>query len=126
MPVGTKLLASDDAKDIRIKPLGKFLRRFNFDELPQLWNILIGDMSFVGPRPPLPSQKELIKLRKEHGILNCRPGLTGLAQINGYNGMKIEDKAKQDLEYASKITFLLDIKIILKTFSYLAKPPPIY
>lgn len=126
MPVGTDLISSDRIKNLELSPLGKFLRRTNIDELPQLWNILIGDMSFVGPRPPLPSQIDLIKLRHFHKVDKCRPGLTGLAQVNGFNGMSIAEKVKYDTEYVYNITFKNDLKIILQTFSYILKPPPVY
>ena len=126
MPIGTILISSDKAKDFKIKPLGKFLRRFSIDELPQLWNILKGEMSFVGPRPALMSQNKLIELRNIHKVINCRPGLTGLAQINSFDGMSLEEKVKYDAQYASNVNFFLDLIIILKTFSYIMKPPPVY
>ena len=90
------------------------MRRTNADELPQLVNILRGEMSIVGPRPCLLDQKELIKLRIKNKSINCRPGLTGLAQINSYDNMSVKDKAFYDFEYSNKISILLDISIILK------------
>ena len=83
-------------------------------------------MSIVGPRPCLLSQKDLIKLRIENKSINCQPGLTGLAQINSYDYMTVKDKAFYDSEYANKISFFLDISIILKTLIYLFSPPPKY
>jgi len=126
MPVETSVVASDELGEVRITWFGKFIRRFNLDELPQLWNILKGDMSIVGPRPSLTSQSELIALRKRNGALNCRPGLTGLTQVNSYDGMSFKIKAKFDAEYAANITFFGDFKIFLQTFLYLVKPPPVY
>ena len=126
MPVGTKNVSSDKLSDIKISKIGKILRRTNADELPQLFNILRGDMSIVGPRPCLLSQKELINLRIENKSINCRPGLTGLAQINSYDNMSIKKKAYYDYEYSKKMCFLLDIQIILRTFIYLISPPPKY
>ncbi len=126
MPVGTRIAASDELGEVQLSWIGKFLRRSNCDELPQLFNILRGDMSVVGPRPPLPSQLELIAERHKNGAIHCLPGLTGLAQINGYDGMPVPEKAAFDGRYAARITFLGDILIILKTFGYLLRPPPTY
>ena len=126
MPVGTKNTASDKLGTIRIHWWGRLLRRSNLDELPQLLNILRGDMSIVGPRPPLPEQEELILLRNNNGSLECRPGLTGLAQVSSYNGMAVVEKARFDGIYAADITLKKDFSILLRTFLYLAKPPPIY
>lgn len=105
---------------------GAFFRRTNIDELPQLINILFGDMSVVGPRPCLMSQRELIKLRTCNGAIDCRPGLTGLAQINSYDGMPEKEKADWDGKYASAISFFGDLVIIFRTFGYLLHRPPKY
>jgi O-antigen biosynthesis protein WbqP len=126
MPVSTAVVASDQLGTIQLTWLGRFLRRSNIDELPQLWNILVGDMSLIGPRPSLTNQHDLIELRLSSGALECRPGLTGLAQVNSFNGMSIEQKVEFDATYAKSIKLLSDIKIILKTFRYLTKPPPVY
>ncbi len=83
-------------------------------------------MSIVGPRPPIPSQTNLVEMRSKNGALNCRPGLTGWAQVNSYDFMPEEQKAKFDGEYASNITMVMDIKIMIKTFTYLVKKPPVY
>ena len=126
MPITTSIVASDKLGEIKITEFGRFIRRSNLDELPQLWNILKGDMSIIGPRPSLTSQTELIGLRRENGALDCRPGLTGIAQVNSYDGMPFDVKAKFDAKYAANITFLGDLKIFLQTFLYLTKPPPVY
>lgn len=126
MPLGTPNVESHQTHLINITPFGKFIRRTNIDELPQLYNILKGDMSLVGPRPSLPNQDELIKLRTEFGVYSCKPGLTGLAQINSYNNMPTIVKATFDAEYANSITFLNDVKIVFKTLIYLTKKPPTY
>lgn len=126
MPVGTGNIPSDRLVAVRIENVGKFIRRTNIDELPQLFNILKGDMSIVGPRPPIPSQTELIELRKQNGALKCRPGLTGLAQVKSFDRMTVKQKAEFDGAYAKNITLFCDIKIILRTFIYLLKPPPVY
>jgi len=126
MPISTPLYSSKIIKDVELTKLGKFIRRSNLDELPQLLNILKGDMSIVGPRPSLKSQDELNTLRKLNGSILCLPGLTGLAQINSYDNMSDNVKASFDFEYAKKITFLNDLKIIILTFSYLFRPPPTY
>lgn len=126
MPMGTKNVPSDQIGHIKLTWFGNLLRRSNLDELPQLINILRGDMSVVGPRPPIPSQIELIELRAASGALSCRPGLTGLAQVSSYDGMTIAEKARYDALYATNISLLGDLRIVLRTFSYLMRPPPVY
>lgn len=126
MPVSTGDRPSSELGSVKIGPIGKFIRRTNTDELPQLLNILKGDMSIVGPRPPIPSQIELIEARRQNGALACRPGLTGLAQINSFNGMTAVEKAAFDGEYVSSISLIGDMKIIISTATYLLKPPPVY
>lgn len=126
MPVGTRNVASDQLGQVPITAFGRLLRRTNLDELPQLFNILRGDMSIVGPRPPLPSQTELIALRATNGALSCRPGLTGLAQVSSYDGMPVNEKARLDGDYAADVTLTGDLAIIGRTFAYLIKPPPVY
>ena len=126
MPVNTGDIPSDKVGEIKLSWIGRIIRRTNLDELPQLLNILIGDMSVVGPRPPIPGQQELIDLRVKNGSINIRPGLTGFAQINSFNGMSVSEKAEFDGIYSKDISFLRDIKIILGTFIYLLKPPPVY
>lgn len=114
------------ADDSIITRSGRVLRRTNLDELPQLVNILRGDMSIVGPRPGVGSQTELMALRQEGGAYSVRPGLTGLAQVNSYDGMSDDVKAKYDIEYVNSVTLWRDLAIVLRTFSYLLKPPPKY
>lgn len=126
MPVNTGDIPSDKIGAVRIGPVGRFIRRTSIDELPQLFNILRGDMSIVGPRPPIASQVELIGLRRSNGALLCRPGLTGLAQISSFDGMTVPQKAEFDGIYARSITLLGDVKIVLGTLTYLLKPPPVY
>ncbi len=125
-PVGTPELSSADAAALKPTRLGAFLRRTNLDELPQLFNILIGDMSFVGPRPGLPSQHLQARIRRENGADRIRPGLTGLAQIRGVTGMTEAEKAENDGEYARKITFLGDLWIMARTAIFILKRPPVY
>jgi len=126
MPKNTTLLPSDKIGEIKLTNIGKFLRRFSLDELPQILNILKGDMSFVGPRPCIESQIKLIELRNKNKSINSLPGLTGLAQIRAYDFMSVNEKAKFDGIYHSKISFRLDILILFSTFLYLIKPPPKY
>jgi O-antigen biosynthesis protein WbqP len=126
MPVNTGDIPSDKIRDIEIGRVGRFIRRTSMDELPQLFNILRGDMSIVGPRPSIASQRELIEARRSNGALLCRPGLTGLTQIRSFDGMTVSQKAESDAAYARSITLFGDVKIILGTFSYLLKPPPVY
>lgn len=126
MPVNAANVPSADAESIKITRIGKFIRRTNIDELPQLFNVLHGEMSIVGPRPAIQSQTALLSLRKEQGAENCTPGLTGLAQVNAYDGMSETEKAAFDGEYASSVSFIKDLRIIAKTFSYLTRKPPVY
>lgn len=98
-----------------LTPIGSFLRKTSLDELPQIINMLRGDMSFVGPRPALYNQDDLIKLRTEKGIHELVPGLTGWAQINGRDELSIPVKVKYDEFYKNNQSFLLDMKILLKT-----------
>ncbi|MBR4303697.1 MAG: sugar transferase [Clostridia bacterium] len=99
-----------------ITGVGRFLRRSSLDELPQLFNILLGHMSFVGPRPALWNQQDLIAKRDSFGANALRPGLTGWAQINGRDELPIEQKAALDGEYAAKIGFLFDCRCFFGTF----------
>jgi O-antigen biosynthesis protein WbqP len=110
--VATHLLA--DPKSA-LTPIGNFLRKSSLDELPQLWSILVGDMSLVGPRPALYNQDDLIALRTEKGIDGLLPGLTGWAQINGRDELPIPQKVELDYEYLIKQSFLFDLKIIWLT-----------
>ena len=98
-----------------ITPFCAFLRAWSLDELPQLWNILVGDMSFVGPRPVITAEKELLRLRELHYATTVRPGLTGWAQINGRDNLRVNKKAFMDGYYARHATFLFDLQILAKT-----------
>lgn len=100
-----------------LTPIGSFLRKSSLDELPQLWSILHGDMSFVGPRPALFNQDDLITLRTAYGVHKLVPGLTGWAQVNGRDELPIPEKVKLDAEYMQQQSFLTDIKIIFLTFA---------
>jgi O-antigen biosynthesis protein WbqP len=99
-----------------LTPIGSFLRKSSLDELPQLWSILVGDMSFVGPRPALFNQDDLIVLRTESGVHELLPGLTGWAQINGRDELLIPDKVKLDVEYFRHRSLWFDIRILWLTF----------
>jgi O-antigen biosynthesis protein WbqP len=99
-----------------ITPIGSFLRKTSIDELPQLWSILIGQMSFVGPRPALFNQKDLIAFRTEKGVHTLTPGLTGWAQINGRDELPIPQKVAFDVQYLERQSLIFDLKIIFKTF----------
>jgi len=126
MPLNTANVPSSEVSKIKVTPFGKFIRRSNLDELPQLFNIFTGTMSIVGPRPGLPAQLELVAMRREKNVYSCKPGLTGLAQVNSYDNMPESEKAMWDGQYANDVTFVKDFKIILKTFVYLTKKPPTY
>ena len=97
--------------------LGGILRKLSLDELPQLYNVLIGEMTVVGPRPALFNQKDLIKLRTLKGVSNLVPGITGWAQINGRDNLSIKKKVELDFYYKKNKMILLDIKIIFITFT---------
>lgn len=118
MRVGTPAVASHLLSDPKsyLTPIGSFLRKSSLDELPQLWSILTGDMSFVGPRPALFNQNDLIALRTECGVHELVPGLTGWAQVNGRDELPIPQKVALDAEYLKMHNLLLDLKIIWLTF----------
>ena len=111
--VATHLLNNPDAY---LTPIGSFLRRSSLDELPQLWSILKGDMSLVGPRPALYNQDDLIELRTKAGVHQLLPGLTGWAQINGRDELPIPQKVKLDIEYMHRQSLWFDIVILWMTF----------
>ena len=110
--VATHLLADPKSQ---LTPIGGFLRKSSLDEIPQLWNILRGDMSFVGPRPALFNQDDLIALRTQYGVDSLVPGLTGWAQLNGRDELSIAQKVKFDYEYLQNQSFLFDLKILWLT-----------
>jgi O-antigen biosynthesis protein WbqP len=117
MRVGTPAVATHLLADAgsHLTPIGSFLRKSSLNELPQLWSILLGDMSFVGPRPTLFNQHDLIALRTECGVHQLVPGLTGWAQINGRDELPIPDKVALDAVYLARQSFWLDVKIIWLT-----------
>lgn len=98
-----------------ITPFGKFMRKTSLDELPQLFNILKGDMSFVGPRPVILKETKLLDLREKYGACKVKPGITGLAQISGRDDLPPKKKAKMDALYAKNVNFIDDMKLFLKT-----------
>jgi len=110
--VATHLLKEPDSY---LSPIGGFLRRTSLDELPQLLSVLKGDMSFVGPRPALYNQYDLIELRTKNGVDKLLPGITGWAQVNGRDKLSIPDKASLEIEYLKRQSILFDIKILLRT-----------
>ncbi|WP_374569636.1 sugar transferase [Phenylobacterium sp.] len=116
--VATHLLEDPDRW---ISPLGRILRRTSLDELPQLWSVLVGDMSLVGPRPALFNQDDLVALRTEAGVHRLRPGVTGWAQINGRDELPIPEKVRLDAAYLQRRSMAFDLFIILRTFSSAAK-----
>ena len=111
--VATHLLDNPDAY---LSPIGGFLRSTSLDELPQLFSVLRGDMSFVGPRPALYNQDDLISLRTEKGVDKLLPGITGWAQVNGRDELSIPDKVALDAEYLNHQSFWFDMKILWMTF----------
>jgi len=117
MRVGTPAVATHLLTDPHayLTPIGGFLRKSSLDELPQLWSILAGDMSFVGPRPALFNQDDLIALRTQYGVHELMPGLTGWAQINGRDELPIPDKVALDVEYLQKRSFWFDVNVLWLT-----------
>jgi O-antigen biosynthesis protein WbqP len=110
--IATHLLTDSDA---HLTPIGSFLRTTSLDELPQLWSILVGDMSLVGPRPALFNQDDLVELRTAAGVHRLRPGLTGWAQVNGRDDLSIPDKVVLDAVYLTRQSFLFDLAILWRT-----------
>lgn len=123
MRVGTPAVATHLLVDpaAHLTPIGGFLRKFSLDELPQLWSIIRGDISFVGPRPALFNQNDLIELRTQKGIHLLTPGLTGWAQINGRDELPIPVKVELDEYYLRNQSFMFDIKIIFQTILKVAQ-----
>ncbi len=118
MRIGTPAVATHllDDPDRYLTPIGSFLRKSSLDELPQLWSILRGDMSFVGPRPALFNQHDLIALRTAQGVHELVPGLTGWAQVNGRDELPIPEKVKLDVEYLRRRSLGFDLRILWMTF----------
>ena len=111
--VATHLLNNPDAY---LTPIGSFLRKSSLDELPQLWSIIKGDMSFVGPRPALFNQYDLIALRTQYGVHDLLPGLTGWAQVNGRDELPVPAKVRLDVEYLQRQSLSFDVRILWLTF----------
>jgi len=107
--------------DQYITSVGKFLRRSSLDELPQIWNIFVGNMSIIGPRPGLWNQYDLTEERDKYGANNVLPGLTGWAQINGRDELSIDTKAKLDGQYVKNISFKMDVRCFMGTITSIAK-----
>ena len=124
MKEGTPVVATDLLQNPveHMAPLGFFLRRYSLDEIPQIWSILIGNMSFVGPRPALFNQYELINMRTSYGIEKLLPGLTGVAQINGRDDLSVEIKVQYDKQYLEHQSFFFDLKILALTFVQVLRP----
>ncbi len=123
MKINTPQLTTNklDKPEQWITPLGKYLRKYSIDEIPQIFSILKNDMSFVGPRPALYNEYILKKLRTKNNIHKCLPGLTGLAQINGRDDLSLEEKVNFELKYLKERSLSLDIKIIIKTIIYVLR-----
>ena len=126
MPISTPNLPSAMLNADCLSLYGRFIHRTNLDEIPQLFNVLIGDMSFVGPRPCLPEQHDLVDSRSRLNVFTVSLGLTGLAQVNSFNGMSINQKLSYDHSYILNFSFFLDLYILLRTPVYLLKSPPKY
>jgi O-antigen biosynthesis protein WbqP len=118
MRIGTPAVATHllEDPDRYLTPIGSFLRKSSLDELPQLWSILRGDMSFVGPRPALFNQHDLIALRTAQGVHELVPGLTGWAQVNGRDELPIPEKVQLDVEYLRRRSLGFDLRILWMTF----------
>jgi len=116
MYVDTPSVPTHDVKASQVTKAGRFLRRTKFDELPQLWNVLKGEMSFVGPRPCLPSQTELIEERLKRDVLALRPGITGISQIRGIDMSTPALLAESDADYLEKQSLAFDLRVLFRTF----------
>jgi O-antigen biosynthesis protein WbqP len=123
MRVGTPAVATDRLVDptSALTPIGGFLRKWSLDEIPQLWSVLVGDMSLVGPRPALFNQTELIVARRRLGIDALRPGITGLAQVSGRDSIPEQRKVELDAQYLARQSLALDISILLATFAHVLR-----
>jgi O-antigen biosynthesis protein WbqP len=123
MLIGSPTLATHllDNPDVYLSPIGGFLRLSSLDELPQIFSVIKGDMSFVGPRPALYSQDDLIDLRTAKGVDKLLPGITGWAQVNGRDELSIADKVALDVEYLNRQSFWFDLKILWMTFFKVVK-----
>lgn len=126
MSVGAPNVASSDLTGSHVTRVGRVIRRLSLDELPQLFAILAGSMSLVGPRPALPSQADVLVARQAGRSCMAKPGLTGWAQVNSFAGMSATQKAQLDNFYASRISVVFDLKILLRTGGYLLRKPPVY
>ena len=118
LPVGTPQMAKADLLRRPVPnttALGRFLRRYSLDELPQLFNVVAGTMSLIGPRPALYTQLDLVALRLAAGALRVRPGLTGLAQVSGRENLSLEEKTALDADYVRRLSPALDLRIALRT-----------
>lgn len=115
MALGTRVAGTHEVSAASVTSVGKFLRSSKLDELPQLWNVLRGEMSLVGPRPCLPVQEELIEERRKRGVLEVLPGITGLAQVEGIDMSDPQKLASRDADYTNSRSFGLDLKIIART-----------
>lgn len=118
MRLDTPTVATDKLQNPKtyLTPIGSFLRKSSLDELPQLWSIFVGNMSFVGPRPALYNQNDLIAMRTEHGVDKLIPGLTGWAQVNGRDELPLVEKVNLDVTYLKRQSFWFDIRILWMTF----------
>jgi O-antigen biosynthesis protein WbqP len=127
MLINTPEVATHILEDpnLYLSPIGTFLRRTSIDELPQLFSVIKGDMSFVGPRPALFNQQDLIELRTNMGLAGLIPGVTGWAQVNGRDQISIQEKVNLDLVYLKGKSFWFDVKILLKTIIKVVKNPDI-
>lgn len=128
MTDGAPIKANSEFKDITsyVTPFGMFIRKTSIDELPQLLNIIKGDMSFIGPRPLARTDEKVIALRKQSGADQVRPGISGLAQVNGRNNITDENKAAYDAKYASRLSMQLDIVLIIETLVSVIKRDGIF
>jgi O-antigen biosynthesis protein WbqP len=115
MHADTRHLPTHETHASAVTPLGRILRKYKLDELPQLYNVVTGDMSLVGPRPCLPSQRALIEARKRLGVLDVRPGITGLAQVRGIDMSDPERLAAVDAEYVGSASFAGDLRLLIAT-----------
>jgi len=123
MHEGTRSVATHEAPASAVTSVGRFLRKAKLDELPQLWNVLRGDMSLIGPRPCLPTQNELVAAREHLGVFHVRPGISGLAQVNGIDMSQPLRLADVDARYVETATLVGDLRLLVATIWPRAAPP---
>lgn len=128
MSAKAPILSNQDFNNLEsyLTPIGRFIRNTSIDELPQLVNIIKGEMSFIGPRPLAETDKNVVEMRKKLGADSVLPGITGYAQVNGRNNISDQEKAEFDFEYSQSLSFSMDMRIVIKTLFKVLKQEDVY